>query len=279
VGAAIGSYRTHERHLFRETWSCLDPGDVALADAGFGSYAEIALLKAQEADGVFRLRGRRSVDFRRGKRLGPGDHLVIWKRPAVRPDWLPDDIELPETLTLREIRFTVQEPGYRSREIVLVTTLLDSAAFPKDEIAKLYASRWQIEIDFRHIKITMEMDVLRGKSPDIVRKEFWAHLLAYNLIRSLMFEAGKRHQVPPLRISFKGAIQRLLACTPFMVHAPTAHLPALYLRLLDLIAQDVLPDRPGRVEPRARKRRPKPYPLLMIPRSVARLHLLQATGS
>lgn len=279
VGAAIGAYRMHERHLFRETWGCLDPGDVVAGDSGFGSYAEIALLKSQEVDCVFRINNTRNVDFRLGKRLGEGDHLVTWKRPAVRPAWLPKDIELPDTITVREIRFTVEVPGFRPEEIVLATTLLDPKVFPKEEIATLFRSRWEIEIDFRHIKITMEMDVLRGKSPDIVKKEFWAHLLAYNLIRSLMFEAGKRHQVPPLRISFKGAIQRLLACAPFMTHAPTSHLPALYLRLLDLIARDILPDRPGRVEPRCVKRHPKSYPFLTVPRHVARLHLLQTTGS
>lgn len=273
--AGIEALRYHERHLFRETWSDLGPEDVVVGDSGFGSYAEIALLKAQGVDCVFRINHTRSVDFRRGARLGDGDHLVTWHRPAARPAWLPDDIALPETLTVREIRFRVEAPGFRPEEIVLVTTLLDPVAFPKEEIARLFADRWEIEIDFRHIKIAMGMDVLRGKSPDMVRKEIWAHLLAYNLIRTLMWQASKRHRVPALRISFKGTIQRVLAWASPMAHLPVQHLPGLYRWLLAQIAADVVPDRPGRVEPRCRKRRPKNYPLLGVPRPVARQHLLR----
>jgi hypothetical protein len=274
LAASIDAFRCHERHLFRDLWPHLDPGDVVVGDAGFGSYAEIALLKAQEIDGVFRVGDGRNVDFRCGKRLGDGDHLVTWKRPAVRPAWLPQDIELPQEITVREIRFTVQVPGWRPEEIVLVTTLLDPIAFPKEEIARLFANRWEIEVDLRHIKITMGMDVLRGKSPAIVRKEIWAHLLAYNLIRTMMWEASRQHHVPALRISFKGAIQRVLAWASPMAHASAHLLPDLYRQLLARIAEDIVPERPHRVEPRCRKRRPKNYPLLTVPRQVARGRLL-----
>ena len=275
TSAALGALAYHERHLFRELWPTLDPGTVVAGDSGFGSYAEIALLKAQEVDCVFRINNTRGVDFRRGERLGDGDHLVTWKRPATRPDWLPEDIELPETMTLREIRFRVEVPGFRPEEIVLVTTLLDPAAFPKEEIARLFRDRWEIEIDFRHIKVSMGMEPLRGKSPDIARKEVWVHLLAYNLIRTLMWEASRRHQVPALRISFKGAVQRVLAWASPMAYLPAHRLPVLYHALLSRVAEDLVPYRPNRVEPRCRKRRPKQYPYLTVPRSLARQHLLR----
>lgn len=275
LAAAMGALRYHERHLARELWTYLDPGDVLVGDSGFGSYAEIAMLLAQEVDSVFRINNTRDVDFRRGERLGPGDHLVTWERPAVRPEWLPKDIELPETITLREIRFTVEVPGFRPEEIVLVTTLLDAEVFPKEEIAKLFRDRWEIEIDFRHIKVTMGMEPLRGKSSAMAKKEVWAHLLAYNLIRTIMWQASRKHHVPALRISFKGAIQRVLAWTAPMAHLPIHRLPDLYRELLARIAEDIVPFRPNRVEPRCRKRRPKNYPLLTVPRQVARQHLLR----
>ena len=275
LAAAMDALRYHERHLFRELWTYLDPGDVVVGDSGFGSYAEIALLKAQEVDCVFRINHTRGVDFRRGERLGNGDHLVTWKRPAVRPAWLPKDIALPETITVREIRFTVEVPGFRPEEIVLVTTLLDPKAFPKEKIAKLFRDRWEIEIDFRHIKVTMGMEPLRGKSPAMARKEIWAHLLAYNLIRTLMWESSRKHHVPALRISFKGTIQRVLAWAAPMEYLPVHRLPDLYRDLLARIAEDIVPSRPNRVEPRCRKRRPKPYPVLTVPRHIARQHLLR----
>jgi hypothetical protein len=278
LAAAMGALRYHERHLGRELRTYLDPGDVLVGDSGFGSYAEIAMLMAQEVDSVFRINNTRSVDFRRGQRLGPGDHLVAWKRPAARPEWLPDDIELPETITLREIRFTVEVPGFRPEEIVLVTTLLDAVAFPKEEIAKLFRDRWEIEIDFRHIKVSMGMEPLRGKSSGMARKEIWAHLLAYNLIRTLMWQASRKHRVSALRISFKGTIQRVLAWTSPMAHLPVHRLPDLYLDLLARVAEDIVPFRPNRVEPRCKKRRPKNYPLLTVPRHVARQHLLRESA-
>ena len=273
LGAAIDRLHYHERHLGRELWPLLAPGDVLAADAGFGSYGEIAMLKGQEVDGVYRMNGCRIVDFRRGERLGDGDHRVTWKRPAVRPGWLPKEFELPETLVVREIRFKVQERGFRAREIVLVTTLLDPVAYPKEEIAKLYRSRWEIEIDFRHIKTTMGMEMVRGQSPSMARKEIWAHLLAYNLIRTLMWEAAKRHGAAPLRISFKGSIQSVLAWSGTMASAPAHQLPELYRDLLARIAADIVPFRPGRVEPRCVKRRRKHYPTLGVPRPVARQRL------
>ena len=275
LGAAIDRLDYHERHLGRELWPLLSPLDVLMADAGFGSYGEIAMLLSQEVDGVYRMNGRRIVDFRRGARLGDGDHLVVWKRPAARPQWLPEEFTLPETLVVREIRFQVHQLGFRPKEIVLVTTLLDPVAFPKEDIAKLYRDRWEIEIDFRHIKTTMGMEPLKGKSPAMARKEIWAHLLAYNLIRTLMWEAAKRHGAAPMRLSFKGTIQRVLAWSGTMAAAPVHQLPERYRELLARIAADIVPSRPDRVEPRCVKRRRKHYPTLGVPRPIARLRLLR----
>jgi len=269
---AIGPYRgkqTGETSLFRRLWDSLDADDILLADRCFCSFCDIALLQKRSVDTVFRKHQSRHSDFRRGKRLGKHDHLITWTKPKQRPSWMDKATfdALPKELTLREIKFTIAEKGKRTKEIILITTLLDAKVFTKRELAELYKIRWRAEIDLRSLKSVMEMDVLRCKTPEMVRKEVWTHLLAYNLIRTLIAKAAEAHKRRAYEISFKGAMQTLNSFRDYMLADLTNE---WYMELLKAIAYHEVGDRPGRYEPRARKRRPKPYKLLQIPRQEAR---------
>ncbi len=269
VDAFIGGGRMHDLAMFYHVRSCFSAGDIFLADRGFSSYAEMGLFLADGIDSVLRLNQKRLSDFRRGKVLGVGDHIVCWPRPKICPKGLrAEDYEkLPPSLMVREIRYQVSVKGFRSREVILSTTLLDAEAYPADELAELYFQRWEIEVDFRHLKTTMQMDVLRGHSPDVVEKEFWAHILAYNLLRRLMWESGVIHGALPVGLSVKGCIQHLLS--RWVLFWRNGFLESLGEMLLAIALEEV-PYRPGRVEPRVRKRRPKNYSLMTRPRSELR---------
>jgi hypothetical protein len=181
----------------------------------------------------------------------------------------------PATLTVRVLRFHTQVPGFRSRTILVATTLLDPGQYPREQIAALYADRWTVELRIRDVKTTLEMEVLRGKSPDVVRKEILMHFLAYDLIRALMWQAAQRHNRPLHRLSFAGTMQHFEAVAPYLwLFAGTPKAGALYKLLLSWIANDMLPRRPNRLEPRVLKRRPKPYKLLTRPRNEMRKALL-----
>jgi hypothetical protein len=269
---AIGPYRgkkTGETSLFRTLWDSLETDDIVLADRCYCSFADITLLGQRGVDIVFRKHQKRHSDFRRGKRLGKQDHLITWKKPKQRPPWMDHETfdALPEELTLREIKFTITEKGKRTKEIILVTTLLDAEVFTQEELADLYNIRWRAEIDLRSLKSVMEMDVLRCKTPEMVRKEVWTHLLAYNLIRTAIAKAAEAHKRQPHEISFKGAMQTINCFRDYMLMDLTSD---WYAELLKAIAYHAVGNRPGRYEPRARKRRPKQYPLLQIPRDEAR---------
>ena len=271
---AIGPYlgkQTGETALFRQLWDRLHAGDIILGDRCFSSFFGIAPLLGRGIDGVFRMHQRRKVDFRRGRRLGVLDHIVTWTKPAC-PSWLDQAIfdSLPAQIRIRELRIKVAEPGFRVEELVLVTTLLDPDAFSKEEVAELYARRWQVELDIRSIKVEMRMEVLRCKTPEMVQKEVWAHLLAYNLVRSEMAEAAPLAETTPRRLSLRGAMQTMWA---FEVE----HRRATGLRRVRLVQErrraietHRVGGRPGRSEPRAVKRRPKPHDLLTVPRDQAR---------
>ena len=265
VEAFIGSGKMHDLAMFYSVRSCFSAGDIFLADRGLSSYAEMALFLANGIDSVLRLHHKRRTDFRKGRILGLGDHVVCWPRPKHCPKGLrQEDFEkLPPSLMVREIRYRVAAKGFRSREVVLSTTLLDAESYSAEELAKLYFQRWRIEVDFRHLKITMQMDVLRGHSPNVVEKEFWAHILAYNLLRRLLWEAGIMNGVSALALSVKGAIQHLLARWALFWHK---RLLENLGQTLMVIALEIVPQRPGRVEPRVRKRRPKNYTLMTMPR-------------
>ena len=259
-----------ELSLLRGLWNLFLPGDVLLADRLMCSWTEIFRLKQRGIDCVTRL-SKRTVDFRRGLRLGDGDHLVRWPKPGCprSMDWQTYK-SLPEFLTVREIRVRVEQPGFRSRTIVVVTTLLDAEAYSKSDLAELYRSRWNNELDLRSLKRTMQMEILRCKTPELVRKEVWTHIIAYNLIRTITAQAANKHNLEPRSISFKGAVQTLEAFRPVIAlqgERDPAFRKILYEHLLNAIAIHRVADRPDRFEPRLRKRRPKHYGFLRKPRA------------
>jgi hypothetical protein len=281
LDAALGRYQgkqTGETALFHTLHDRLEPGDILLADRYYGSFWEIALAQQRGADVVCRLHQRRRVDFRRGRRLGRQDHVVCWSKPK-RPAWMDEATyaALPAVLEVREVRVRVRQPGFRTQVLVVVTTLLDPAEFPRDDVALLYRIRWHVELDLRALKQTLQMDVLRCRTPAMVRKEVWAHLLAYNLLRGLMAAAARDAALVPVQLSFKGAMQAVNAFAAVLWTARAEELAGLCQRLREVVASHQVGDRPNRSEPRRRKRRPKPYPLLTEPRSQARARLA-ATG-
>lgn len=283
LDVAIGPYRSSELTLVHPLWGQLKRGDIVLADRFYCTYVILAKLLAHGCDAVFRLHGGRSrtMDFRKGKRLGRHDRLMTWDRPTICPRGLSREqwMALPENLTIRVLRFSTYVPGFRSWTILVATTLLDPGAYPLEAIAALYGDRWTVELRLRDIKTTMQMDVLLGKSPDVVRKEIIMHLLAYNLIRALMGQAAQKHGRPLHCLSFVGTVQHLNALAPYLwLFAGTNQSDVLYALLLEWIARDKLPHRSGRVEPRAVKRRPKEYDRLNKPRHELRLALLRKTG-
>ena len=269
---AMGGGAGHELALWRQLWALLNPGDVVLADALYSSYADLALLRERGVDAVMRLR-RRKTDFRCGIIFGLKDHLVCWQRPKQLPEWLGNRA-LPAEMTVREIRFRVDVPGFRSTEVTLVTTLLDPNAYPKEELAELYCRRWQMELRLRDIKTMLGMECLRTKTPERARKELWMHLAAYNLLRTLMCAAADTAGEAVARLSFQGCRQRLLATITSAKLAQSFR--RRYRRLLQDLADDLNPHRPFRIEPRAIKRRPKQYDRLNRPRAVLRAKLTGA---
>ena len=266
--AAIGKYQgkqTGENSLFRTLHDMLREGDVVLADRYFSGWFDLALLRQRGVDSVVRKHQLRATDFRTGQRLGANDHLVCWSKPA-RPDWMSKEqyATLPDELTLREVRVVVEQKGFRTKELVVVTTLLDPEQYPAAEIAALYRRRWQAELHLRSLKIVLQMDHLRCKTPHRVRNEFYMHLVAYNLIRQLMAVAAFRAGVEPWTVSFKGALQTITNLLPLL--STRIATQSWCDALLEAIATHVVGNRPDRFEPRVRKRRPKKYKLMREPR-------------
>jgi hypothetical protein len=261
-----------EVSLLRRLWDVLLPGDVLLADSLTSNFTNIVQLQSRGVALVSRLnKAHRTADFRRGRRLGPDDHVVQWRKPtSIRSlDWQTYKA-LPESITIRETRIRVRQPGFRTREIVVVTTLLDPEQTSKEELATLYRARWHNELDLRSLKSAMQMGELRCKTPELVRKEVWAHILAYNLIRTVMAQAAARHGMAPRTISFTGAMQTLEAFQPLLEFgaAQTADSRlGLYHELLAAIASHRVGDRPDRYEPRLKKRRRNNYDWLTKPRA------------
>ena len=260
--------------LLRKLLGVFRPGDVMLADRLMCAWTEMVMLHQRGVDSVCRFSSHRKGDFRRGRRLGEGDHVVVWPKPQ-KPRTIDREAyaALPESLTVRECRVRVGQPGFRTRILVVATTLLDATAFTKDDLAQLYRARWNAELDLRSLKQVLQMDVLRCKTPELVRKELWTHILAYNLIRTVMAQAAARHGIEPRSISFKGALQTLEAFQPVIAlrgGRDSAFRRELYERVLDAVASHRVGDRPDRFEPRRRKRRPKPYDRLMKPRHQAK---------
>lgn len=271
----VGDWKTSELKMARQLYAQLSPQDIVVGDRIFGSYADFWMLQTRLIDGLFRMHQRRKADFRKGKRLGKNDHLATWTRPKQCPQGLPQEIydQLPETLTIREVRYALQPKGYRTQQVTLATTLLDPKAYPKDDLTELFGLRWSVELDLRHLKTTMGMDVLTTQTPQMVRKEIFCHLLAYNLIRSMMWDAAVRHKVSALRLSIQATIRHVLNFAPQLAQAGRRQRRVLYHTLLGLIAKEQVPKRSGRSEPRVRKRRPKAYPLMNKPRHELRRKL------
>ena len=266
--AIIGALSTHELNLFRSLYERLQSDDVVLGDRLYGSYADICLLQSRGVDCVFRMHQKRKTDFRRGKILGIYDHIVEWTKPKACPPGLDPLLfaQLPESIKLREVRYLVETKGFRTQKVTLVTTLLDAELYPKEALAELYHMRWSIEIDLRHLKTTMRMEHLSSKTPDMARKEFYVHLLAYNLVRTIMFQSATEHDVKPLELSFQATIQHHSNFSHELASADTQERKRLYNVLLYLVSKERLSTRPGRVEPRMKKRRPKKYKWLQQPR-------------
>ena len=266
---AKGNKHQHELTLLQELLESFRPGDVAVADRGFSCFALIAQLLLRGVGAVMRLHQARPADLRRGQRLGKRDRLIAWRKPELRPWYVPAAVwrRLPAELPVRVLRFTLRVKGFRPKTVTLVTTLLDAQQYPAEAIAHLYARRWQIELWFRDLKTTMQMEVLRCKTPALLHKELEMHFIAYNLIRCLMVQAGQRHQAPLERLSFKGAVDAVRQFSGALAQARSSKKrQALLARLLEVIAHDEVTFRPGRREPRAIKRRPKPCAWLTAPR-------------
>lgn len=259
-----------ELGMLRRLWDIFLAGDVVLTDRLMCTWTETAMLKERGVDSVTRLHITRTADFRRGKRLGKGDHIVMWPKPQ-KPRSIDRETydSLPDFLTVRETCVHVEQPGFRTQTLIVVTTLLDADEVTASDIAELYRARWNAELDLRSLKQTMQMDVLRCKSPELVRKEVWTHILAYNLIRTINAQAATKYGIDPRSISFKGTIQTLEAFQPLIAiqgERDAAFLSSLYQQLLDAIATHRVADRPDRIEPRLRKRWPKHYAYLRKPR-------------
>jgi putative transposase len=281
-GLAYGPFRgkeTGETALFRELLGQLSQGDVVVADRYYCSYFLVALLQALGVDVVCRLHQRRKYDFHSGQRLGPGDRVTLWRRPE-RPDWMSEAEYgvLPETIRVREVFVEVNEPGCRVRYLVVATTLLDATVYSKEEIAELYHKRWQIELDIRTLKATLQMDHLRCLTPFMVEKEVWAHCLGYNLVRKVAAQAALLAECSPRELSFKAALQVVRGGWHKMTELTGADYVRLGQTLLRALRKQRVGDRPGRCEPRAVKRRPKPHKRLREPRAVAQAKLLGKSG-
>lgn len=278
VGAALGPVKgkgSGETERFRSLLDRIEAGDVVVADRYYCTWWLVALVQDRGAEVCFRLHQRRHYDFRKGRRLGVGDHVVRWPKPA-RPAWLDADAyaALPEWVEVREVRVRVTTPGFRVRAFIVAATLTDADFYSTSQIADLYHRRWHVELDIRTLKQTLSMDVLSCKTPAMVRREVWAHLLAYNLTRKVLAQAALAGQVTPRQLSFAGAVQTLDAFRWLLTVGGGDDGGRSVTALLVAVATHGVGNRPGRVEPREVKRRRK-VKLLTKPRAQRRAELLQ----
>jgi len=273
--------RSHDMGLVARVHPELEPGDVLLADRGFSSFAHMALLLTRGLHAIFRAHAKQIIDFTPGRphvspaqkkatkgkprsrwlyALGVLDQVVEYLNPETRPDWMSDQeyVRLPESILVRELRYRIADPGFRTREVTLVTTLLDPDVYPAIELAKAYGLRWQIEVNLKHLKATMGLDVLSCKTYEGVLKELIVFSLVYNLVRVVMLEAARRQEVGPDRISFVDALRWLTTAQP------GDSLPALVVR----------PKRSNRIYARVIKRRSKNYPWMSKTRAEFRKRVL-----
>lgn len=265
LDAEIGDYSTSEYKLFLQLTKAFTAGDIVVGDRLYSSYFIVAILQSLGVDCVFKMHASRKYNFERGKKLGKNDRLAGWYKPKI-PPWLPKKIydQMPEKLVMRELE---------KNGVAIVTTLREKNIYPKNKIVELYFQRWSIELDFRSIKTVMKMDILRCKNPDMVRKEIWMHFLAYNLIRVVMAEAAIHANLAPRQISYKTALQGINYFLSLQVFLNNREKINLYHELIVNLGKHRVGNRPGRCEPRAVKRRPKPLILMTKTRNVLRKEL------
>lgn len=259
---AIGPYagkETGEHALLRQIINVFKKGDVALGDCYYASYFLMAMLMKMGVDAIFPMHASRDCDFRKGEKLGEKDHIIKWIRPA-KPEWMDQETydNTPAEISVREVSITTVRKGFRPTTRILVTTFLDPVVVSKNDLNLLYSCRWWVELDLRSIKSTLQMDILRGKSPEMVHKEIWAHLLAYNMIRKMMAQAALVHNTRPRDLSFKGALNVIKSFRERGILLESNE--KIYTALLKAIARKKVGNRPGRQEPRVVKRRPKAFP-------------------
>lgn len=283
IASRRGSLNVHERTLWHQMWDCYEENDVVVADRGFCSFADFWMLSKKKVDSVMRLHQQRGKKKGKGaeeagegkgvkiiKKFNKNDYLVQWKKTGKHPRWLtPKEWqEVPETITVRHVKINIDIPGFRTRKIIVATTLLDNIRYPMEALAELYRRRWLAELFLRDMKTTMRMDVLRCKTPELVHKEFTIFIIAYNLIRSLILQAALEKGIDPYRISVAGAIATIRQWAPILATRQSLEeKEACFNLFLKLLASDTLPERTEpQIHPRAIKRRPKNYQLLTKPR-------------
>ena len=292
VGTVIDIFKTHDIKLARKLTDYLDAGDILLGDRAFCSYIDIYLWKKKGVDSVMRLhQGRLQKGKKRPKytvippfkkkkktRKCPHDCLILWEKPKRKPkDISREDFDsLPKDLVLREVHCYICIPGFRTKEVIVVTTLIDAVEYPSSDILDLYDSRWQAEVNLRNIKTTLGMDILSCQTPEMVRKEIYVYLLAYNLLRSIMYDAGDTFDHKPIRLSLQATRQHLNNFSIKWIEKTIRKAKKIYQIMLLKVADSYEKRRVGRVEPRVRKRRPKAYRLMQEPRAVLRAKMKSA---
>jgi Transposase DDE domain len=266
---ALGNLHHHDLRLLRTLWDKLKAGAILLGDRAYGEFTTLAGLLPQGVEAVARWHHARKVDFRKARPLGKNDGLFIGTK-GCQPSQILSPSEwalLPAQITVRLIRFTATIRGFRRRRITLVTTLLDPKLYPAHELVELYARRWRLELCLRDLKTTRGLEALRCKTPEMAQKELLAYLVAHNLVRCLIAEAVARYSVDGERVSFKGSLDAWRPYSDAIAKARSKRMRGqLWEDLLFNLARDLVRHRPDRSEPRAVKRRPKPYPLLNKPR-------------
>jgi len=272
TAVAIDILNTNDIKIARKLYQFLRPLDVLLGDSAFCSYADFFWIRQRSCDTVIRKHKGRCQQLKGGFIIANNDKIVTWRKPKTCPRGLTkaEFAALPKTQKVREVFYSIEQPGFRTQSVSLLTTLLDINAFSTLSLTQLYRSRWNVELNIKHLKTSLGMDILRCKTPDMIRKEIYAFLLVYNLLRSLMWDAGTTYSTPPLRLSLQGTRQKFNNFIPQFLSVCPYRVSQIYQTLLKVIVHKTVPQRPGRVEPRVVKRRPKAYPWMQQPRSVLR---------
>jgi len=277
LDAEIGNQHDHEITLFRRLADSFQKDDIVIGDRGFDSWHDVAVLKEQGVDTVFRRHARRKLlrPSEAEKVLGKGDLLIRSKRPVQRPKHMTLEQwhDMPESILLRQITFTVEHPGFRPETITVTTTLTDEKRYPAEKIKAMYLRRWQIEVSLRDLKTTMGIEVLRCKSPEMILKEIWMNLIGYNALCHLQVQAAIHEGVSRFRLSFKGCLEVMRSWVG-RFRDPKESARNLLFNLLTHMTAHLLPIRPGRVEPRVKKRRHRKVRLMTKPRPILRKEMM-----